>query len=310
MLSLAVVSLLVGGLVTGLARPPAASAASRGTGSLGTADYDSCVLRNGQAYCWGWNTLGQLGNGSDAESDLPVAVDTSGALAGKTLIQVSSGDTSSCALDSSGAAYCWGDNGSGELGDGSFTSSATPVAVGGVLGGRTLTQIGVGDSYACALDSTGAVYCWGADDDGQLGDGSEGPIEGSDVPVPVNTSGVLAGKPITQISVGTSGACALDAAGAAYCWGANFDGDFGNGTYDGSDVPVAAASGGALAGVPLSQIAMGERGACALDMSGDAYCWGEGDYGELGNGNTAAAQCRWRWTRAGCSRARVSARSP
>jgi alpha-tubulin suppressor-like RCC1 family protein len=69
-----------------LARPSAASAASRGTGSLGTADYDSCVLRNGQAYCWGWNTLGQLGNGSDTESDLPLAVDTSGVLAGKTLI--------------------------------------------------------------------------------------------------------------------------------------------------------------------------------------------------------------------------------
>jgi hypothetical protein len=60
LLGLAVLSLLVGGLVAGLARPPAASAASRGTGSLGTADYDSCVLRNGQAYCWGGNTLGQL----------------------------------------------------------------------------------------------------------------------------------------------------------------------------------------------------------------------------------------------------------
>ena len=268
-------------------RPSAASAASRGTGSLGTAAYDSCALRNGQAYCWGWN------HPRPARQRIGYGIRSAGggghqrSSGRENLAQVSSGDASSCALDSSGAAFCWGDNGSGELGDGSFTSSATPVAVGGVLGGRTLTQIGVGDSYACALDNTGVVYCWGANEEGQLGDGSEGPIEGSDVPVAVNTSGVLAGKTITQISVGTYDACALDAAGAAYCWGWNFQGEFGDGTYDSSDVPVAAASGGALAGVPLSQIAMGERGACALNMSGDAYCWGEGDYGELGNGTTS-----------------------
>ncbi len=286
LLSLVIVSLLMSALASGLTLQSAVSAATPGTGSLGTASYDSCALKNGQAYCWGWNDEGQLGNGTDTESDLPVAVDTSGLLAGKTLNQVSTGNSSSCALDSSGAAYCWGDNGSGQLGDGNFTSSATPVAVGGVLAGHTLTQIGVGDDYACALDSTGAVYCWGANDEGQLGDGSEGPIEGSDVPVAVEANGVLAGKAITQISVATYDVCVLDAAGAAYCWGFNFEGEFGNGTYGGSDVPVAGASGGALAGVPLSQIAMGERGACALDMAGHAYCWGEGDYGELGDGNT------------------------
>ena len=180
LLSLAVLSLLVSGLAAGLVTSPAASAAATsGTGSLGTADFYSCALRNGQAYCWGTGAYGQLGNGSSGSSELPVAVDTSGALAEKTLAQVSPGGSSSCALDSSGAAYCWGDNGSGELGDGNLTSSATPVAVGGVLAGRTLTQIGVGEEYACALDSSGAVYCWGDNSDGELGDGSGGPIAGS-----------------------------------------------------------------------------------------------------------------------------------
>ena len=145
----------------------------------------------------GSNGVGQLGNGSTGDSYLPVAVNTSGVLAGKTLIQLSSGGASSCALDSSGAVYCWGYNNDGQLGDGNFTNASNPVAVGGVLAGQTVTQISVGQEDACAADSAGAVYCWGDNSDGQLGDGSEGPIAGSDVPVAVDTSGVLAGKTVT-----------------------------------------------------------------------------------------------------------------
>ena len=94
---------------------------------------------------------------------VPVAVDTSGVLAGKTLTQITAGDNHMCALDSAGAAYCWGHNSDGELGDGSTADSSVPVAVdtSGVLAGKTLTQITAGSDHTCALDSTGAAYCWG-----------------------------------------------------------------------------------------------------------------------------------------------------
>ena len=261
----AVLPLLVIGMAAGIAAPQDASAASSRAASLTAGDYYSCVLKGGQAYCWGSNYSGQLGDGSTAESDVPVAVDTSGVLAGKTLTQIATAADSTCALDSSGAAYCWGDNGSGQLGDGNFTGSDSPVAVytGGVLAGKTLTQISGGGDFMCALDSTGAAYCWGDNSNGQLGNGNEGPIAGSDVPVAVVTSGALAGKTLTQISAGDEGVCALDSTGAAYCWGNEPYGMFSNDSFDSSDVPVAAATVGALAGVAISSDRGGQLSTCA-----------------------------------------------
>jgi alpha-tubulin suppressor-like RCC1 family protein len=252
-------------------------------------DYSACVLdRAGAAYCWGVNADGELGDGTTAEFSTPVAVDTSGALAGKTLAQVTVGIVHACALDITGAAYCWGRDRDGELGDGGAASSDVPVPVDtrGVLAGTTLTQITAGDDATCALDSSGAAYCWGANANGQLGDGS---TAGSSVPVSVDTSGVLAGKSLTQIAIGDDHSCALDSAGAAYCWGDNSAGELGDGTTVGSRVPVAVDASGVLAGQTLTQIAAGQDHTCALDSAGAAYCWGDNSGGELGDGTTVSS---------------------
>ena len=213
-------------------------------------------------------------------------------LAGKTLTQIATAQGTTCVLDSSGKAYCWGDNSHGQLGDGSFTSSDSPVAVdtSGALAGKTLTRISGDGFLMCALDGAGATYCWGDNQYGQLGNGNEGPIADSNVPVAVDTSGVLAGKTLTQISVGDWDVCALDSAGAVYCWGQNAFGMFSNGTFSGSDVPVPADTVGALAGVTITQIAVGPLHMCALKSSGAAYCVGYNGYGELGDGNTTSTQ--------------------
>jgi alpha-tubulin suppressor-like RCC1 family protein len=280
---------LAAGLGILMPAPQAALAATLGASSISAGDGYACALDSGQAYCWGFNGFGQLGDGSITEgggSTVPVAVSTAGVLAGKTLAQISAGGNDTCALDSAGAAYCWGLNEDGELGDGSLTApSDVPVAVdtSGVLAGKTLTQISVGLADACALDRTGAVYCWGLSDVGELGDGS---TAGSDVPVAVDTSGVLAGKTITQISVGSVVACAVDSAGRAYCWGANIDGDLGDGRTADSDVPVAVDTSGVLAGKTITQISTNGGDTCALDSAGAAYCWGYNVFGELGNGTT------------------------
>lgn len=103
---------------------------------------DTCTIRNGSAYCWGSNANGQLGNNTTSSS-VPVAVTASGVLSGTVLSQISAGSSSACALDTVGAAYCWGGNGSGQLGNNSVTQSNVPVAV--TTSGRIPGRHGVAD---------------------------------------------------------------------------------------------------------------------------------------------------------------------
>ena len=273
------------GLVLLLPAPQAALATAQGGSSISAGEGLSCAIESGEAYCWGDNYYGDLGDGSTTNSNVPVAVDTSGVLAGETITQIAAGGASACALGNSGAVYCWGDDIAGELGDGSTTSSSVPVAVdtSGVLAGKTLTQISAGSLHTCALDSAGAAYCWGDNYSGDLGDGS---TTSSSVPVAVDTSGVLAGKTLTQISAGSLHTCALDSAGAAYCWGYNGNGGLGDGSNSDSSVPVAVDTSGALAGKTLTQISAGGYHTCTLDSAGAAYCWGLNIYGDLGDGST------------------------
>jgi alpha-tubulin suppressor-like RCC1 family protein len=246
----------------------------------------TCALdAAGKAYCWGLDSYGQLGDGNTTNSSAPVAVDTSGVLAGKTLTQITAGVVATCALDAAGAVYCWGRNSFGELGTGNTASSTVPVAVNtsGVLAGQTITQITSGYEDECALDTAGVAYCWGLDSYGQLGDGN---TLSSTVPVAVDTSGVLAGQTLTQISASWRHTCAVDAAGAAYCWGLNSYGQLGDASASNSGVPVAVDATGALAGQTLTQVASGAYDTCALDSAGAAYCWGDNSYGELGDAST------------------------
>ena len=279
MILIALVS-LVAGLGSLVPLSQTALAASQGASSISAGFGLSCATQSGKAYCWGDDEYGALGDGGSTDSSVPVAADTIGALAGKTLTQISA-NTEACALDSLGAAYCWGFNSDGQLGDGATANSSVPVAVdtSDVLAGKTLTQITAGNGAACALDSTGRAYCWGY----ELGDGS---TASSSVPVAVDTSGVLAGKTLTQISTSGLHTCALDSTGKAYCWGRGDFGDLGDGGSTDSTVPVAVNTTGALSGKTLTQITTGEIDTCAIDSVGAAYCWGHNDYGDLGDGSS------------------------
>ena len=289
------VLMLAAGLGFLVIAPQAALAASPPGTSLGAGQDHTCALENGKAYCWGNNPLGELGDGSTANSPVPVPVDTSGVLGGKTLTQITVGYSHTCALDSTGAAYCWGWDYNGALGDGkggadTSAKSLVPVAV-EAPGGVHFTQIAAnGSQGTCALDSTGAAYCWGSNSLGELGDGS---TTYSTVPVAVDTSGVLAGKTLTEITAGELHMCALDSLGAAYCWGYNEEGQLGDGnsgsgpTTAYSSVPVAVDTSGALVGETLTQItADGGVSTCAEDSIGAVYCWGDNEDGALGNGST------------------------
>jgi hypothetical protein len=160
-----------------------------------------------------------------------VAVTTSGVLAGVSLSQIGAGGNSTCALDTTGAAYCWGINTNGELGNNSTTQSTAPVAVttSGVLAGVALSQISVGQDFACALDTTGAAYCWGLDANGQLGNNST-----TQSTVPVLVQGVVPGAP-------TGVTAAPGDTTATIAWTA--PSSFGTGTLTGYTATATAASG-------------------------------------------------------------------
>jgi alpha-tubulin suppressor-like RCC1 family protein len=219
----------------------------------------TCAVADGKAYCWGSNTNGQLGNGdaARANTDYPVAVDTSGVLNGKTVTGVSVGTYSSCAV-ADGKGYCWGDNMQGQLGASTPQSSSDiPVAVisSGLLSGKTLTYIGIGNYHACALTSDGKVYCWGFATRGEWGTGLN---EFRDTNPHATALGT---KVITMLGVGDNSSCALDTDGGVYCWGVGSGGKLGNGTTDNALAPTMVNTSGVLSGKTVSKLWVGRNNA-------------------------------------------------
>ncbi|HUO61908.1 MAG TPA: RCC1 repeat-containing protein [Candidatus Bathyarchaeia archaeon] len=245
-------------------------------------DY-TCGIANGAAYCWGYGVYGNNGNGSTAEIHAPAAVSTSGVLSGKTVTAISSSDNKYVCAVASGAAYCWGYNANGQLGNNTTTQANSPVAVysAGVLSGKTVTAISVGQYHSCAIAS-GQAYCWGNNNYGMLGNNT---TTQSLIPVAVNTTGVLAGKTVTAISAGKWDTCVI-ADGKPYCWGDNTYGQLGNNSTTGSLVPVAVNTAGVLNGKTATAIGSTLFNACTV-ADGKAYCWGHNSTGELGNGTPA-----------------------
>ncbi|MFO1134963.1 MAG: hypothetical protein U1E30_07250 [Rhodoblastus sp.] len=255
---------------------------------IATGQTHTCAATSdGGAYCWGSNDNGQLGDGTLSNRTSPVAVSTSGALAGKKVVQIAAGGSYTCALTSEGRVYCWGYNGYGNLGDGTTTQNSAPVAVSisGVLSGKMVTQISVGMSHACALASDGGAYCWGYNQNGQIGDSTG--LDRS-TPTAVVTTGALAGKSITRIAAGVFHTCAIASDGGAYCWGYNGYAALGDGTTTQRMTPVAVSISGALAGKTVVDIAAGYIHTCAITSDGGAYCWGANNEGQLGDGSTTA----------------------
>ncbi len=214
--------------------------------------YQTCaVTSGGAARCWGYNEEAQLGSGSIEWSSRPLDV----VGLGSSVVQVSTGYSTSCALSAAGEVRCWGYGVSGE------DVVAEPVAMGDF--GAKVVAIDVGNVMGCALTDAGAVKCW--DTDG--------------VDTPHALEGLEAG--VVQISVGDLHACAVMAAGGARCWGGNFDGELGNGTTEDSVAPVDVA--GIADAVAVSA---GGIHTCAVTSGGGVKCWGANYYGSLGDGTT------------------------
>lgn len=239
--------------------------------AVGCGEAYTCAVRaNGTTWCAGDTGGGDLGNGTTTGSTVPQQV------TGITnAASVSAGESHACVLLKTGGIDCWGDDVSGELGNGSTSTSdfPTPVAAQNLIG--TPSSVGVGFEFTCALNTAGAVECWGDNALGTLGLG--------DV-IPRTAPTVIPGLgTVSAIGVSDLHACALLSNGAVDCWGFNFDGVLGDGTTTNrsSPVPVSGLSG-------ATAIGLGQEHACAIIAGGAVECWGDNDSGQLGDGTTIA----------------------
>jgi|JI10StandDraft_1071094.scaffolds.fasta_scaffold119415_1 alpha-tubulin suppressor-like RCC1 family protein len=236
--------------------------------SIAVGRYHACALTtSGGVKCWGKNNAGQLGNGTNQSSSLPV--DVAGLASGA--IAVSAGWNHSCAITLTNV-LCWGSNFGGQLGDGTTTSRSIPAPV---LYFGTAADIVTGAAHTCAIiTSSSGVYCWGSGSRGQLGLDN---IVSTTSPIDP-AIGLESG--VSEISSFAYHSCAvLSATGRMKCWGANEYGQLGDGTTEGRFIPVDVVS--MESGV--TTIAAGELHTCAAQ--GDAVkCWGFNNTGRLGNG--------------------------
>ena len=258
----------------------------------------TCARRaSGQVVCWGDNQSGQLGDGTTIERHTPVAV-----MGLADAVSISAGSRQhTCAVRSSGAVACWGDAEYGALGDGAATHSActyagypsdcsrTPVTVSGLT---DAVEVSLGFMHACARRTSGEVACWGWGDFGQLGttappeactDGTIGVGPHACALTPVAVSGLT---DAIQISAGPQHECATRASGAVVCWGDNNQGQIGDGTTERRWTPVEVAS---LA--DAAEVATGQWHSCARRASGAVVCWGDNSLGQLSDGSLTHPTC-------------------
>ncbi len=233
--------------------------------------YTCALMTNGDVQCWGNNDLGQLGDGTTSARLTPVTVI---GLA-DSVQSLDAGQQHTCALVHDGSVKCWGDNGHGELGDGTTVTRLTPVAVVGLPG--DMQAVSAGDAFSCALTVAGGVKCWGAGTSGQLGNGRF--IERQLTPVDVVD--LLPG--VKALSAGDAHTCVIQADDAASCWGLNYTGQVGAGSPASNIWRPTGVVGLTNA---VMGIAANSLHTCALLADGDVKCWGRNDYGQLGDGTT------------------------
>ena len=275
----------------------------------------SCETRSdGSAYCWGENTYGQLGDGTNVLKKEPTRV-----VGDQSWKQVSTGGAATCGISQQGELYCWGLNNRGQLGLGGGPQRWTPQRVGTL---STWDTVAVGWMHACATRTDGTLWCWGGNDQGQLGIGvgvdrsaptqvagtnwkrlavggwhtcatttsdvascwgrndlgqlGTGNLTRRGVPTPV-----AGGVAFTELDASWSGTCALARDTTAWCWGMNDQGQVGDGSRTLRTAPRAVAGGRSFA-----TVAVGDSHACGVDLEGSAWCWGSNRYGQLGDATT------------------------
>ena len=249
-------------------RKPHQVGVRHGWAAISVAYSHTCATRtNGTLWCWGENLHGQLGIGTiDRRHGTPQRVGTRTDWASVTI-----GGWHSCALTTAGAAYCWGDNDFGEVGDGTTTIRTRPAAV---AGGTSWLQLSAAWAQTCGVTQAGRIMCWGFNRQGQLG---RGDTINSARPVLVTGDQVW-----TQVAAGDGSTCAVDSAGQMWCWGDNRYGQLGQPASD--DLTETPAAVTALTG-PVALASSGWLHTCTIPAGQAFVCWGNDEAGQVGDGS-------------------------
>jgi alpha-tubulin suppressor-like RCC1 family protein len=240
--------------------------------------HNLALTSTGKMLAWGDNEDGELGIGSTANfaaRPTPVVLP-----AGTTIKAISAGGFHSLALTTTGQLLAWGQNSNGELGDGTNTRRNAPVSV-SLPPGVTVSTIAAGFLHSLAVTSQGKLLAWGDNADGELGNGT---TDQSSTPVPVRLPG---GTMVRGLFAGCSHSIVLSTTGTVLAWGANGDGQLGDGTITGRLTPVKARM---PAGTKVTAISAGCWHSLALTTTGKVLAWGNGEFGQLGNGFTVNSE--------------------
>jgi alpha-tubulin suppressor-like RCC1 family protein len=223
------------------------------------------LTTNNRAYCWGRNESGQLGDGTTTTARLrPVAV-----AGGRSFLLVRAGGAHACGIDTSHAAFCWGSNSNGQLGDGTTTRRLTPVRVSRGLSWQLLTG---GFLHTCGVTTDAHAYCWGANRSGRLGDGT--------TVQRLKPAAISGGLLVRQVEAGFDHTCAVAVTEyRAYCWGDNAAGGLGDGTTITRLTPTAVDG-----DRRFDNVSAGSFHTCGVTRGHRGLCWGSNGAGQLGNG--------------------------
>jgi alpha-tubulin suppressor-like RCC1 family protein len=234
--------------------------------ALGRASSYTCAIKasDGSAWCWGYGTVGN--------AELPSPRQVSGI---SDVRQISAGWGHACAVLADSTLWCWGENGVGELGDGTLNERG--FAAQATVAGGAVVSVGCGDGFTCVVHTNGTLSCWGNNDSGQLGDGTTQTRSAA--------AQVTIGSSVAAVDAGFHHVCARLTDGTVRCWGANDSGQLGNGYTTNSPVPVAplAPNGSFI------QISAGTHHTCAVRSDRSLWCWGNNEFGQLGDGTTSAS---------------------
>ncbi|MBI2235192.1 MAG: hypothetical protein HYU57_09490, partial [Micavibrio aeruginosavorus] len=238
------------------------------------ATHTCAVKTNGTLYCWGDDTYGELGNGATTgDQASPVQEST----AATDWASVSAGVDHTCAVKTNGTLYCWGENFDDQLGTGG-SDAVSPTQE--FTAATDWVSVSAGTTHTCAVKTNGTLYCWGNDATGQLANGA-----GGDQAFATQES--TAATNWASVSAGVDHTCAVKTNGTLYCWGADGNGQLGNGATTGNQVnPVQEST----AATNWASVAAGDIHTCAVKTNGTLYCWGDDTNGQIGNGTTGGRQ--------------------
>lgn len=261
---------------------PALVATSSSGGTLGPAsaigagtEHACGVFGDGALFCWGDNDAGELGNPNVATGQRrPTPVVDAGGTPVRG-VTVAAGLSHSCAVDDGGAMSCWGENSANQLGISHLELASSPVPR-LALDAVARPIVGADAYHSCALREDASLWCWGGNDDGQVGNGS---IDNVSQPVPVLPFGS-----VRSAAIGNETSCAVSAGGEVQCWGSNTDGQVGDGSIINRSLPTP------IDVTDVRTVAVGGAHACALRRDGSLWCWGRGTDGQLGPSTTTSLQ--------------------